>query len=266
MVKVVGLVRSNHPGMNLRDIYFKMRPEGLGRDRFEQLGKQLGLGVKRRKTGSRTTDSSGVKRFDNHLRDLAIVRVNQVWQSDITYYELGDRFFYLTFIQDACSKLIVGHSISKSLRTEETSIAALRMALRCRKQDDLKGLILHSDGGGQYYSEAYLKITGGFQIINSMGKEAYENGMAERLNGVIKNNYLKHRKITSYEQLVKEVDRSVNLYNHDKPHKSLGRRTPIEFERQLIKHAHFSGNVLGKFERHCQKNDSNNVEKPVNVF
>lgn len=247
--------------MNLRDIYYKMRPEGLGRDRFEQLGKLLGLGVERKKNGRRTTDSSGVKRFDNHIRDLEIVRINQVWQSDITYYELGDRFLYLTFIQDAYSKRIVGHSVSESLCTGETSIPALRMALRCRKNEDLRGLILHSDGGGQYYSEAYLKITEGMQMINSMGKEAYDNGMAERLNGVIKNNYLKHQVITSYEQLVKQVDRTVNLYNHDKPHKSLGRRTPIEFERQQIEHPHFSGNVLGKVERHCQKNDSSNVEK-----
>ena len=219
--------------MNLRDIYFKMRPPGVGRDRFESMGKQLGLQVKRRRNRWRTTDSSGVKRFSNYLKGLAIVRINQVWQSDITYYQLSGRFYYLTFIQDTYTKLIVGHSVSRSLQTETSTLPALKMALSKKRSAAIKELILHSDGGGQYYSDDFLALTASKGITNSMCKEAYDNGMAERLNGIIKNNYLKYYDIRNYEQLVRQVDRAVTLYNTGKPHSSLGRRTPIERENEL---------------------------------
>jgi len=219
--------------MNLRDIYFKMRPPGIGRDRFEQLGRELGLQVSKQRLWTRTTDSYGVKRFDNYLKGLVIDRINQVWQTDITYYEVDGRFYYLTFIQDSFSKVIVGHSVSKNLSTEQTTLPALKMALKKRQINTVSGLILHSDGGGQYYSDAFLAVTRPLNIINSMCKEAPENGMAERLNGVIKNNYLKPRGVNSYIELQKRVDRTVYLYNHEKPHRSLGRETPNEFEKKL---------------------------------
>ena len=81
-----------------------------------------------------------------------------------------------------------------------------------------KRLIFHSDGGGQYFDKEFLKLTSLHQFKNSMCEFAWENGQAERINGVIKNNYLIHRTIKSYEELVTEVDRTVYLYNHDKPH------------------------------------------------
>jgi transposase InsO family protein len=232
VLKVVSEVRKDHPGMNVRDIYFKMRPGSIGRDRFEQLCRELGLGVARCRNLRRTTNSSGVKRFENLISERKATAINEVWQSDITYYELKGRFYYLTFIQDACSKMIVGYSISKSLHTHATTIPALQMALGKRGGSKrLKGLILHSDGGGQYYSDEFLKLTGRAGMINSMGKMAQENGMAERLNGVIKNNYLRYKSINTFEDLVKQVDRTVHLYNVEKPHKSLKRKTPFQFEK-----------------------------------
>ena len=234
VVRVVDAVRRDHPAMNLRDIYFKMRPDSIGRDRFEQLCLGLGLGVSRRKNLRRTTDSTGVKRFDNLILERRATSINEIWQSDITYYELKGRFYYLTFIQDACSKMIVGYSVSRSLRTEGTTIPALQMALASRSPSGrLDGLILHSDGGGQYYSDEFLGLTKRAGMINSMGKTAQDNGMAERLNGVIKNNYLTHQSINNFEKLVKQGDRTVYLYNVEKPHKSLQRRTPFQFERKL---------------------------------
>ena len=91
VVRVVDAVRRNHPAMNLRDIYFKMRPDSIGRDRFEQLCLGLGLGVSRRKNLRRTTDSTGVKRFDNLILERRATSINEIWQSDITYYELKGR-------------------------------------------------------------------------------------------------------------------------------------------------------------------------------
>jgi len=206
----------------------------MGRDRFERLCGQLGLSVKRRSNLRRTTDSTGVKRFDNLIKGLQVSSINQLWQSDITYYELKHSFCYLTFIQDAYSKMIVGYSVSRTLHTSATTLPALQMALS-QKRGTPAGVILHSDGGGQYYSDDFLRLTQSKQMRNSMGKTAQENGMAERLNGVIKNNYLKHRVIRNFEELVKNVDRSVYLYNHEKPHQSLHRKTPFEYEKVILK-------------------------------
>lgn len=228
---LVEKVRVDHPEMGLREMYFKIKPRGIGRDRFEKMCQIIGLGVQKARNYRRTTNSSGVIRFTNLIKNLEVTGINQLWQSDITYYEVNDRFYYITLIQDAFSKVIVGHSTSRGLSTEETTLRALKMAIRKRKSQNLKGLIFHSDGGGQYYDKGFLELTS--DMRNSMCKHAWENGMAESLNGVIKNKYLRHRCITSFEDLKNEVDRTVLLYNHDKPHSGLKRKTPIQFEKGL---------------------------------
>lgn len=229
-------IREDHPTMGVRDIYYKLLPDCIGRDKFEEFCKRAGLSVERKLNYRRTTDSSGVIRFDNLLTDLEITRVNQVWQSDITYYEVSDRFYYLTFILDAFSRVIVGYHVSQSLKTEQTTLPALRLAVKFRLKLNMSitGLIFHSDGGGQYYDKDFLSFTAKNGIINSMCEYPWENGKAERINGIIKNNYLQHRKITTFEQLVREVDRSVKLYNHEKPHSMLKRKTPIQFENSIF--------------------------------
>src|SRR5690606_9195 len=123
---------------------------------------------------------------------------------------------YITLIQDFYSKIIVGHSASVNLTTEDTTLPALRMAIRRNKKFGLKGLVLHSDGGGQYYDKAFLNLTGKYKIINSMCLYPWENGMAESLNNVIKNKYLRYRDIRNLKDLQQELDRTVLLYNHDK--------------------------------------------------
>jgi putative transposase len=231
---IIHQIRENHPTMGMRDMYYKIQPEGIGRDGFEAFCTKEGLRSKRFKNYRRTTDSSGVVRFDNLLEGLAINRINQVWQSDITYYELGNRFYYLTFIVDAYTRRIVGHNTSKSLSTIMTTLPSLMRAVLVRKGQDLKGLILHSDGGGQYYANEFVKYTRKLGLLNSMCEYAWENGKAERVNGIIKNNYLRHRSIKTFEELVKEVDRSVKLYNEDKPHLMLGRMSPVTFEENYL--------------------------------
>ena len=103
------------------------------------------------------------------------------------------------------------------------------MALNVRKGYYLKGLIIHSDGGGQYYSKAFLAITKG--MVNSMCESVYENIHAERINGTIKNQYLEGYKPVTFEELKTMSKKSVKMYNTYKPHKSLSGLTPIEFER-----------------------------------
>lgn len=227
-------VREDHPSIGVRDIYYKIKPEFMGRDKFETFCRFSNYMIKYKPKYCKTTDSCGVKRFPNLIENKQINRLNQVWQSDITYFEVGGRFYFLTFIMDSYSRRILGYSVSKRLLTDHTTLPAIKMAIKTRNGFSLKGLILHSDGGGQYYADEFLKVTSHFKIKNSMCKNAWENGKAERLNGIIKNNYLKYRNINSFEKLCKEVDRAVELYNHDKPHIKLNRKSPIQFENYLL--------------------------------
>ena len=229
-------VREDHPTMGLRDIYFKITPIDIGRDRFEILCKQSGLMVERTHNLRRTTDSSGVIRFDNLLTGLVINKPNQVWQSDITYFELNGRYSYITFIIDAFTRVIVGYAVSQRLKTEQTTLPALQKAIKSRidLNASIDALIFHSDGGGQYYDKDFLLLTKKHKIISSMCQYPWENGKAERINGVIKNNYLIHRNINSFEQLQTEVDRSVLLYNSEKPHIKLQRKSPNQFEKEYL--------------------------------
>ena len=140
----------------------------------------------------------------------------------------------MTFILDCHSRKILGHAVSSRLLTEHTTLPAIKKAIRERGGQLKPGIVFHSDGGGQYYDDHFLKITNDHHFKNSMCKQAFENGKAERLNGVIKNNYLKHWSINTLSDLVKSVDRAVYLYNHDKPHIGLLRKTPVEFENELL--------------------------------
>ncbi|MFN2429927.1 MAG: transposase [Cryomorphaceae bacterium] len=234
VLKLVRDVREDHPEMGLREMYSKIKPDRLGRDAFELLCKNAGLGVRIIKNGYKTTDSSGTRFFDNLLEGTVVNRPNQFWQSDITYYLINARFHYITLIQDTFTKRIVGHSASSSLATVCTTLPALIMAISCRKGTVLSGLIFHSDGGGQYYHKGFLALTQKSEIINSMGKSCYENAMAESLNGVIKNKYLRHRSINSLSDLSRELDRTVLLYNTDKPHSALQKMTPVSFEEKWL--------------------------------
>lgn len=229
-------IREDHPTMGIRDMYFKLGSQTMGRDRFEAFCREEGLMVERAKNWRRTTDSTGVVRFDNLLADMSLTAINQAWQSDITYFEVAGRFFYITFVEDSFSRRILGYSVSKRLTTEQTTIPALKMAIgkRCKERMLVEGVVFHSDGGGQYYDKEFLNLTQKTGIVNSMCEYPWENGKVERLNGIIKNNYLVHRTINNFDELIKEVDRTVSLYNNEKPHIELQRKSPNEFEKNYF--------------------------------
>jgi transposase InsO family protein len=237
LLLLIHQIREDHPTMGFRDMYYKLQPECMGRDAFEQFCKQENLGVSKVRNYRITTDSTGVIRFNNLLEGLEINKVNQVWQSDITYFEVQGKFYYITFIIDAYSRRIVGHQTSNRLKTKQTTLPALQKAIKLRESQnqEVSELIFHSDGGGQYYASKFLSLTKKNSFQNSMCEYAWQNGKAERINGVIKNNYLIHRDINSFEELVKEVDRSVRLYNSEKLHISLKRKTPIQFEKNYLR-------------------------------
>lgn len=226
---IVEQIRENHPKISLRDIFRMISPPGIGRDRFEQHFASLGYSVKKVRSFTRTTHSLGVIRFPNLVEGLELTGVNQVWVSDITYYQLREKTYYLTFIMELFSRRILGYKSSKTLQTIDTTIPALKMALALRKTS-VKGLIFHSDGGGQYYHKGFRKILKKSDIESSMGKMAYENPHAERLNGIIKNNYIIPYGPTNYSELSSALKRAVYFYNTEKPHSHLAKKSPVEFE------------------------------------
>jgi transposase InsO family protein len=230
LIPMINKVRKEHPGMGVRDLYLMLKPSFLGRDQFERFCMDSGYRIKTRKNYRVTTNSIGVTRFPNLIKDETVTGVNQVFVSDITFYDIGEKTYYLSFIMDLFNREIVGWSSSDNLRTETTTIPALHRLIKERGKVNLEGAIFHSDGGGQYYCNEFKKITKEVKIRNSMTEETvYENAHAERLNGVIKNNYLYRYGPTDFLSLKKQLDRAVMNYNTGKPHKALGGLAPKTF-------------------------------------
>jgi hypothetical protein len=229
LIPLMHEIRKDHPKMSSREMYKKLKPETMGRDKFEAFCFSLGFKVTHPKNFRRTTDSSGVERFPNLIEGRELTGVYQVLVSDITYYEMNGRFYYLTLIMDLYSREIVGFSVSKSLKTKDTTIPALRMAIRKIGIENFEGIIFHSDGGGQYYAKIFTELTSKLKIRNSMAKEVYDNSHSERINGTIKNYYLIPYNPQNEVALKHELARAVMNYNTGRPHSSLQGKTPAEY-------------------------------------
>jgi transposase InsO family protein len=228
----VDQIRRDHPRMGVRCLYPRVKPRGMGRDKFERFCFKHGYRVKRQPNFRVTTDSRGVTRFPNLITQGEFTGVHQALVSDITYYEMPGRFCYITLIMDLFNREIVGYCAGQSLRTRDTTLAALKLARKNLGRDALKGAILHSDGGGQYYAKEFIKLTKDLQMNNSMTQETvYENAHSERLNGTIKNSYLYCYGPQTFEQLQKQLKRAVHMYNCEKPHMALNQMTPVEYRK-----------------------------------
>lgn len=236
LLPVIVQIREDHPRIAAREIYYMLSPGWIGRDRFIGWLNKEGFKVRQVRNFTKTTNSLGVTRFPNLIVGIELTGVNQVWVSDITYYQLGPKVFYITLIMDLYSRYIVGNQLSKTLRTVDTTIPALIKAIKIRK-GQCEGLIFHSDGGGQYYSKEFRTITGRYSMQNSMGVTVYENPHIERLHNTIKNDYLKPKYPHNYADLENKLKLTVALYNDKRPHRSLGRRTPMQIENDLLKTA-----------------------------
>lgn len=224
-------LRKDHPGLGLQKAWYRLRPEGISRDRFchEMTWRGYALAIKRNYV--RVTRSAGY-RFPNLIKGLIVNAMNQVWQSDTTYYRIGEFWYYLTFIIDVYSRKIVGYCVSKNLQAT-ANIKALKQAMaRCGTQD-LTGLIFHSDGGTQYRSKAFVSLLRQHGISSSMCEVALDNAYAERINGVIKQEYLDHWQPHDYRELCRYAKRAVNNYNTNRIHGQLPIAvSPIEFTEQ----------------------------------
>jgi len=227
----IDLIREDHPGCGLEKLYYQLYPDWIGRDRFVKLFTSLGYCLEEHKKFIKTTLPVPVT-YPNLIEGLLVFGINTVWQSDITYYRVGDQMCYMVFVEDIYSRRILGYQASDHLRAQ-ANIRALKMAYRTRNCD-LSGMIHHSDRGSQYIDQGYLKMLEDNGILVSMGMRGQDNAYVERINGIIKNEYLKYWTINSLEELIVALEKAVNHYNSIRIHRSLPRRlSPIEFEEMI---------------------------------
>lgn len=201
----------------------------IGRDRLFTLLKACRLLVPVRRAYHKTTNSHHrFRRHPNLLKtgpeQVVVTRPEQVWVADITYLPTRNGMVYLSLVTDACSRKIMGHHVHGDLRTGSV-VRALKQALRERKT--ASPLIHHSDRGVQYCATEYQSVHEKNGLICSMtdGYDCYQNALAERVNGILKTEFLLSRP-GNLEQAQKMVKESIAIYNGERPHLSLKYKTP----------------------------------------
>lgn len=225
-------LKEEHPGCGVEKMYQTLQPEWLGRDKFISLFMQLGYRVRTQKNYQKTTIPVH-SQYKNLIQGLMVQDRNIIWQTDITYFRIGNRYYYIVFIIDVYTKRILGYKASDNLR-EEANLAALRMAFK-NSNGNLGRLIHHSDRGSQYIDTDYIELLNSKRIMISMGEKAQDNAYAERINGTIKNEYLKYWGINSLNELRKKLTKAVNHYNIKRKHNEIpDRMTPVEFDKSLL--------------------------------
>ncbi|MCF8714520.1 IS3 family transposase [Joostella atrarenae] len=198
----------------------------IGRDRLFRILRENELLVRRKKYSSRTTNSyHRFYKYNNIIKDLEINKPNQVWASDITYIRTIKGFCYLALITDMYSRKIVGYDLSNSLELNGC-VRALNKAIYHARIT--KGIIHHSDRGIQYCSNVYTQILKRKKMEISMTEEnhCYENAMAERVNGILKDEFYLDQTFTSMVQAKSAAKNAIKLYNSKRLHLSLDYKTP----------------------------------------
>jgi putative transposase len=215
--------------------FFKDHQIKMGRDAFFNLLLINGLLIKKRKRYTITTNSKHwMRKYPNLIREFIPKSPNQLWVSDITYWKLNDKHLYISFITDAYSRKIVGYHVAETLEAVET-IKALEMAVKTLKNISINKLIHHSDRGVQYCSRKYvnLLIKNGIEISMTENGDPLENSIAERINGIIKEEYLFDYNSGDLSDAKKILYKVVKLYNQDRPHTSINFLTPFEAHQQI---------------------------------
>ena len=218
----------------------------MGRDQLFELLRFHGLLVRRRRRMVKTTDSHHwLKKYPNLIIGITLNESEQLWVSDITYIRTLQGFNYLSLITDAFSRRIVGYCLYPTLEAIGC-IDALEMALATRKKDCK--LIHHSDRGIQYCSADYVAmlISGKIDISMTQSGSPYENALAERINGILKNEFYPKRVYQNHKEAVNVLTSNIQVYNSKRPHLSLGYLTPDE--------AHtMTGNITKSWKKYPKK-------------
>jgi putative transposase len=237
VILMVDAIRKIMPRIGTRKLYYLLSDKLLlikiGRDKFFDILRANHLLIQPKRSYHITTNSHHrFRKHENLILDLEINRPEQVWVSDITYIGKRDNPCYLSLVTDAYSKKIMGYFVANNLNTQ-SSVMALKMALKQRKNFNLP-LIHHSDRGIQYCANEYQEELIKKRVLCSMtqNSDPYENAVAERINGILKqefsiDKYNQGAKITN--QIVKE---SVAIYNGLRPHYSNFMMTPNQMHSQ----------------------------------
>lgn len=233
IIKLVQQIRGTHPRIGTRKLHLMLQPLliehriKIGRDGLFNLLANNQLLIRRRKRKVYTTQSQHwLRKYPNLIKGIRIRGINQLWVSDITYVRKVNGFLYLSLITDAYSRKVVGYHIAESLEAVNT-LQALQMALRLNKRP-LNSLIHHSDRGIQYCSADYIKLlkTNHINISMTQSGDPLENALAERMNGIIKNEYLFNKKIRNVNQARALLTQAIDAYNNERPHISINMYTP----------------------------------------
>lgn len=176
LLKEAEALRKEHSGCGVEKMYYSLSPDFMGRDKFIELFMELGFRLKKNKNYRRTIIGSKVY-YPNLIQGMLLHSPSQVWQSDITYIEVENKFYYAVFIIDIYTKEIVGYNVSDSLRAE-ANVKALQMALKKHQAPSVH----HSDKGSQYIYKPYIKILEENKCYISMCDSALDNAYAERKN------------------------------------------------------------------------------------
>lgn len=236
-------IRKDHRSMGGRKLYELLQPFlyehqiKMGRDALFDLLSANKLLIKRRRRRVFTTNSfHWLRKYPNLIREYQPDAPNKLWVSDITYLKTYAGFLYISFITDAYSHKIVGYHIAQTLETVET-LEALKMALDSIDKANSLDLIHHSDRGIQYCSSEYVNLLLEYSIKISMTEngDPLENAIAERINGILKEEYLSHDKPGNLDQAKESLKASVELYNNKRPHWSIGLLTPNHVHQSNLK-------------------------------
>jgi len=241
VLKLVEEIRADMPRLGTIKLYhmlqgsLKQHDIKIGRDKLYDLLNYYGLLIRRkRRRKPLTTDSDHpFFKYKNLIKNLLIKYPNHVWVCDITYIRLLNGFCYLSLVTDAFSRRILGYYLNKDLASEGT-INALRMAiLNCpRKRSQM--LIHHSDRGLQYCCREYIELLNHHNIAISMTQngDPYENAIAERVNGILKEEFGLFNAFKSLADAQIAVDHAVKFYNEKRPHFSLNLQTPLQVHKK----------------------------------
>lgn len=259
VIQIVKDIRQRCPGVGTRKLQKMMEKYyniSYGRDKLFSLLERHGLLLRRRHRRTRTTFSGHIfPVYPNLVREIALVRPNQVWVSDITYLRVGDSFLYLFLVTDMYSRKIVGWTLSDNMMAEN-AVAALRMAIS-QKADPQTSTIHHSDKGTQYCCTAYVRELKRNNILISMTEspDPRENAYAERINSTIKNEFLK--RLNPLHDNVHDIVRDAILnYNSFRIHASIDWLTPEE--------AYYSEGPLERKWKHYPWYHKENPEENAN--
>lgn len=234
-VQRVLAIRAKQPKLGGVKLYHELRPHieqlpvPFGRDQFFDLLREEGLLVRKRKRSVRTTMSRHrLPVYPDLLKGLEIKRPGQVWASDITYWAVEDGFYFIFLITDVCSHKIIGHRVALSLDGDH-ALATLRMSQRTSGHQ-LEGIIHHSDRGSQYCYGEYVHALKerGMRVSMTQSSDPRDNAVAERVNGILKNELLAHLKVTNLAQAIAYLDEAVRIYNEERPHLSCDMLKPSE--------------------------------------